>query len=390
MESVIPKRMQATLLKIRGDHPFFGTLALFAEFQMTSAVAAAATDGKTVYFNPDFVDGLDSGRLCGLITHELMHAALLHTVRRRTREPLIWNIAADIVVNAMIQQGTSYPLPDGAVEDSSLGHLSVEEVYEQLAHNGSEIPTLGLLDLLSPTDGWNGGLGGAADAAAPGALADGEMGRLQRHWRGALQQAGAVVRRTGKGFGCNGLDAVRDIRDACDSRIDWRDLLWQFVVATPFDFGGFDRRHIHRGLYLEDMVGESIRVAICIDTSGSIGGRELDAFYGEVRGILDAYPHIRGQLLFADTNLYGPHEFSASVPMPQARGGGGTFFAPFFDWVAQQGRGEAPELCLYFTDGFGLFPDSTPTVPVLWVVSPGGLESSKFPFGTVARMIDQS
>jgi predicted metal-dependent peptidase len=384
MTGAIPKRLQAALLRIRGDHPFFGTLALFADFQVTAAVATAATDGKTLFFNPEFVEKLDAGKLCGLISHELMHAALLHTVRRREREPLTWNIAADIVVNAMIRTGTDYPLPEGAVEDPSLAHLSVEEVYEQLARTGHKLPTLGLMDLLSPPVG--GGIGSESDG---GALAEGEIGKLQRQWRGALQQAGAVVRRTGKGFGREGLEAVRDIQNACEPQVDWRSLLWQFVVATPFDFAGFDRRFVHRGLYLEDMVGESIEVAICIDTSGSIGGVELDSFYGEIRGILDAYPHIRGQLFFADANLYGPHEFSASVPMPKARGGGGTDFVPFFDWIARRGRNDAPAICIYFTDGYGSFPAVVPGVPVLWVVSSGGLQSSGFPFGTVARMIDE-
>ena len=73
-----------------------------------------------------------------------------------------------------------------------------------------------------------------------------------------------------------------------------------------YDFGGFDRRFIHRKLYLEDVVGESVEVAICIDTSGSIQNKELSAFMGEIQGILDAYPQIRGTLFFADADLYGP------------------------------------------------------------------------------------
>ena len=43
-------------------------------------------------------------------------------------------------------------------------------------------------------------------------------------------------------------------------------------------------------------------------------------------------------------------------------------------------------LCLYFTDGYGSFPDRPPESPVLWVVMPGGIESTGFAFGQVARM----
>ncbi len=388
MTQDIPKRLQGALLRIRGDHPFFGTLALFAEFRVTDDLATAATDGKVLWFNPAFVEKQDPTQLCGLVAHELLHAALQHVYRRRERDATLWNIAADIVVNGMIRKDTTYQLPEGGVEDATLAHLSVEEIYEQLNTGKKKLPKITLLDLLP-------GLGDDSDAASaggPSGAYDGCLGQskaeqLQRHWRAALQQAGAVARRINRGFGKNGLDGVREFDGATNPSLSWREILWQFMVATPYDFGGFDRRFIHRKLYLEDVVGESVEVAICIDTSGSIGGDELSAFMGEIQGILDAYPQIRGTLFFADAALYGPHEFSKDMPMPEARGGGGTSFVPFFDWVGQQESGGTQPLCIYFTDGYGSFPRAPPESPVLWVVMPGGLESTSFPFGEVARMV---
>jgi predicted metal-dependent peptidase len=236
------------------------------------------------------------------------------------------------------------------------------------------VPEIGLLDLLAGTEGQG------------GSLSETEHAELQRHWRGALQQAGAVARRVGRGFGRTGLDAVRDIQDATSPNLGWRELLWQFMVATPFDFGGFDRRFIHRKLYLEDVVGESVQVAVCVDTSGSVGGAELGAFLAEVRGILDAYTQIRGQLFYADADLYGPYEFSAGDAIPAAKGGGGTSFVPFFDWIHRQEQQGTQLLAIYLTDGFGDFPKQAPDSPVMWVVSAGGLESVAFPFGHVVRM----
>lgn len=370
----VPKRLHGALLRIRGDHPFFGALALFAEIRVDAGVPTAGTDGRALWFNPRFVEEQDSPQLCGLVAHELLHAALLHGQRRRERDPVLWNIAADIVVNGMIRAETTYTLPAGGVENAKLAHLSVEEVYEQLQSGRVPVPTIKLLDLLP-------------GAEEPGdSLSEAEHAGLQRHWRGALQQAGAVARRVGRGFGRAGLDAVREIRDATQPQLGWRELLWQFMVATPFDFGGFDRRFIHRKLYLEDVVGESVQVAVCVDTSGSIGGADLDAFMSEVRGILDAYPQIRGHLFYADADLYGPHEFSAADAFPATKGGGGTSFVPFFDWMHGQEQQGAQPLAIYLTDGFGEFPRRTPDSPVMWVVSPGGLESAAFPFGHVVRM----
>ena len=43
-------------MRIRGDHPFLGTLALFAELRVTHEIDTAATDGRVLWFNPEFVD----------------------------------------------------------------------------------------------------------------------------------------------------------------------------------------------------------------------------------------------------------------------------------------------------------------------------------------------
>ena len=387
MAQDIPKRLQAALMRIRGDHPFFGTLALFAELRVTDDIDTAATDGRVLWFNPVFVDKLATNELCGLVAHELLHAALQHVYRRRERDARLWNIAADIVVNGMIRSDTAYELPKGGVEVPSLAHLSVEEVYEQFSAGKSKVPSITLLDLMPELAEREGeGVPASGHGSVDGCLERDKAERLERHWRAALQQAGAVARRINKGFGRHGLDGARELASATTAQVAWRELLWQFMVATPYDFGGFDRRFIHRKMYLEDVVGESVEVAICIDTSGSIGTQELSAFAAEVQGILDAYPQIRGTLFFADASLYGPHEFNFSSGLPPAKGGGGTSFVPFFDWIQQQELMGSHPLCIYFTDGFGTFPSSAPSADVLWVVIPGGLETPAFPFGTVARM----
>jgi predicted metal-dependent peptidase len=368
----IDKRLQGALLRIRGDHPFFGTLALFAEFRVSDTVPTAATDGKVLWFNPDFTAKQNPSQICGLIAHELLHAALQHLPRRRERDPQLWNIAADIVVNGMVAGDTNYTLPEGGVENISLAHLSVEEIYEKLITGKLKVPKIGLLDLL-----------GGGDHTA---IDEEQQSALQRHWRAAVQQASAVARRMNKGFGHKGLDSLRDITEATAPSLNWREILWQFLVSTPCDFSGFDRRFIWQKLYLEDVVGETVEVAIVLDTSGSIGGDELGAFMTEIQGILDAYPQIQGNLFFADADLYGPHPFNQHVGIPAPKGGGGTSFVPFFDWVRKEAQDGSVPLCIYFTDGYGSFPGVVPDVPVLWVVIPGGLESRDFPFGTVARM----
>ena len=122
------KVISASLLRLRMRSPFFATLALFARFIPTQSIATAATDGKDIYYNPDFLLPLSPSQQDGLLLHEVLHAALLHRIRRGVRHPVKWNIAADIVVNGMIMQQGGFALPEGGVRDKDLEHLSVEEI----------------------------------------------------------------------------------------------------------------------------------------------------------------------------------------------------------------------------------------------------------------------
>jgi predicted metal-dependent peptidase len=163
------------------------------------------------------------------------------------------------------------------------------------------------------------------------------------------------------------------------------------MVRTPDDFSGFDRRHIWQGLYVDALENESLDVDVCIDTSGSIDNVQLSLFLAELRGIVGAYPSVRCRLYYADAACHGPFEVDANADFSVAKGGGGTDFQPFFEQTAptqftnHAGHGE-PRLAIYLTDGEGIFPSEAPDRPVLWVVTPGGADSAKFPFGTVVRM----
>jgi predicted metal-dependent peptidase len=153
------------------------------------------------------------------------------------------------------------------------------------------------------------------------------------------------------------------------------------------DFAGFDRRFIGHGMYLEALEGESISVRIAVDTSGSVDSGVLSRFLTEVHEIVRMYPHLEAELFYADTRLYGPFELNPGA-IEKPKGGGGTSFEPFFEHFRDSGTPGETTLLIYLTDGYGSFPNFIPEQPALWVVTPGGLPSSEFPFGEVARLRD--
>lgn len=364
-------------MRLNARSPFFATLALFARVQASQRVPTAATDGRDIYVNPDFFAKLAPAEQDAVFLHEVLHAALLHVTRRATRDPHGWNIAADIVVNGMIEKA-GYGLPKGAVRDPALENLSTEEVYERVMQNAARRAMQTVADLLD----------GAPDDAAEGegeSTHDGEKkAELEAHWRNARRQAEVAEENFMPGKTPMSLE--REIRQLDASTLDWRTYLWRYLVQTPTDFSGFDRRFVGQGLYLETLAGESVKVFVAVDTSGSVSPDYLKALVSEVQGILEAYPHLRCDLYYADTKLHGPYVLRPGSAVPKPVGGGGTDFRPFFERVRGENDIWTPTVAVYLTDGFGDFPESAPSFPVLWAVTPRGRDLDQFPFGETVRL----
>ncbi|MFM7675155.1 MAG: DUF2201 family putative metallopeptidase [Synechococcus sp.] len=368
--------ISATRLRLRMHTPFFAALAMFAEVRFTEDVPMAATDGRTLWFHPQVYADLPAGERDAVFLHELLHAALLHPQRCGVREVMLFNIAADIVVNGMIAADAALELPAGAIRNEKLEHHSVEELYELLSQDRRP-PKLPLADLLSV-------------AAEPQVGVDElhslhDRQELEAYWKQAIQQAQVLARSQGKGDLPRGLSRHLDAIAA--PQLDWRSQLWRYLVHTPNDYAGFDRRFLHQDLYLDALEGQSVEVFCCIDTSGSVGEKELSSFLSELRGILSAYPLLCCLLWYADARCYGPYELSSDSELPAPEGGGGTDFRPFFTQVAKAWSREKEAVCVYLTDGYGSFPEWEPELPTLWVVVPGGLEDAEFPWGEVVRLL---
>jgi predicted metal-dependent peptidase len=366
-QTTIERSISSSLLRLRMNAPFFAALSLFATFRADPSIPTAATDGRTVFYNPAYLEALPQRQLDGLLLHEVMHAALLHPARRGTRETVRWNIAADIVVNGIVSKQAYLELPPGGIREPALELLRVEEIYELLTANHTQH-----CDCLREQS-----RDGGPDAAR-------RLVELETYWERAMRQAEAVAR-MGQGTLPAGMERILGGLGA--AQVDWRSALWRFLVRTPTDFSGFDRRFFHRGLYLEMLEGDGLRAYLAVDTSGSVGETELRLFMGEVGGILGAYPHISAELYYADAELHGPFDLAEQLVAPTPMGGGGTAFEPFFGHLAEHHQGGDAAVAIYLTDGYGSFPVTPPGIPTLWVVTPGGLADEDFPFGDVVRLL---
>ena len=386
------KRIAASQIRLSESFPFFGALLMMAPIVMTDTIPTAATNGRDLLFNADFVHSLNAQELDGLLVHELLHLALSHVPRRGVRDHMIWNIAADIHVNGIVHSMKQLKLPAGAVEDLGLAPLCVEEIYEKLLNDRKgtsksrlrlrrEAYKLDVVDLVElPDDGWD-----SHDSINTSDLS----AELVNTWTSNVSCALGMAGKQHHGSPPAAL--LRSVLEANSPQIDWQSALWRSVVRTPDDFAGFDRRHLWRGLYVEVLEADTVDIDVCIDTSGSVSDSQLSEFLGVLRNIVCSYPSVRCRLYYADSQCVGPIEVDVNRPLASAVGGGGTDFRPFFAAIAARvaadgAHSNASPTVIYITDGYGMFPKTAPDFDVLWVVTAGGRESRDFAFGTVLRM----
>jgi len=355
-------RVKASLVRIKGSHPFFGALALFLQHRLDDAIPTACTNGREIVFNPSFVMQLSSAELDGVMVHEILHASLRHCQRCGHRDPKIWNLAADIVVNAIIDELDTLALPDSAIRHPYLGTHEVEKVYAIL-HKDTHLKKLSsdMLDLVFQ---------GPQDESAE-----------KEFWRSAYGRAQLLCKDYGNIPGA----LQREMDHLLGATLDWRTILWRYLVRSPVDYDAYDHRFISRGLYVEELNHEQVLVRVCIDTSGSIENRHLLEFLAELDGVARSYPHMDMQFYWADTELHGPYP-QEDVGRLRPLGGGGTDFCPFFEHMEQNTDGLGQPLLVYLTDGHGCFPEKPPVSEVLWVLTEDGADQESFPFGQVTRL----
>src|SRR5664279_2071569 len=121
-------RIQKARTTLLLDHPFFGSLLFRLKGRESRSISTMATDGVSLYYNPEFVDTLNSATLAGVLAHEVMHPALQHHVRRSKRDPRQWNEACDYAINPLLLDA-GLSLPEGVLVDHRFRGMSAERIY---------------------------------------------------------------------------------------------------------------------------------------------------------------------------------------------------------------------------------------------------------------------
>jgi predicted metal-dependent peptidase len=401
LRTAVETRRLALLARV----PFFGILLGYlrlveqpaAWFAERGLCATACTDGERIVYCREWFEELlrtDPEMILTVLAHEALHPALSHLWRRETRDPLLWNVSADAVCNDILERNGFRLSSDFIRRRPEWKDLPEEVIYERLKRNAIPITITFALqgDMLEPGatgDQTGAGDGNGKDPGAKtvgGAAQDGADAaqRAQDLWRRRLVRAYHAAK--SQGHTPAGVGELID--ELLYPTQDWRVLLARFIQPTLFDYDWLrpDRRLLGAyDLYVPTLAGERLEDVVCyVDTSSSMSGAEIRACLSEVRGILQAFPQVRAHLVTGDAQVWQWQELTEQDPVPrEIKGRGGTDFRPVFDEIHR--RGITPTALTMFTDGMGTYPETTPSYPVLWVLT---RNHEKPPFGAITVLVD--
>ncbi len=343
------ERIDRAKAKMLLAHPWWATLLLRLRVRESpSTTPTCATDGTYLYYRSEWIEGLTIDELVGVLMHEVAHCALMHPFRCGGRDPVRWNVAIDAAANALLL-AAGVTLPDDHIPPAPL-ELTAEEIYELPEMEGFRARE----DVIPAS---------AGQSTNPT-----ESPLDEREWRSILIAA----------HGLEPVGLARSIETAIQPKVDWREQLSTFILAKRRSNTRTWERPSRRVPGTPGWRYESeSHIAVCIDTSGSIGQDELSAFAAECQAIL-TLSGMSAWIIAADAEVSAFVEPGEPFPT-ELGGGGGTDFRP----AITKAESLDVQAIVYLTDGAGEYPSGS-SLPVLWALT----QHVPVPFGTAIYLED--
>ena len=381
-------------------HPFFGNMATRLRIvEADDWLGTAAVDGRNLYFNTQFFNAMSNKEIEFVIAHEILHCVFDHLLRREDRDAMIFNIAADYIVNNLLVRDRIGEIPKlvDCFQDFKYEGWSSEEVYDDIFEKYDQEQLEQLGELLDEHIDWEGdgnegdgkskeGKGGGGENKRPSYSKD-ELKKIRDEIKESMINAAQSA-----GAGNTPAGVQRIIKELTEPKMNWRQLLRQQIQSTiksDFTFTRPSRKGQMSGAILPGMSFQNtIDICVSIDMSGSIGDKQAKDFLSEVQGIMDEFQDYKIKVWCFDTQVYNEADFTSdngeNIEDYEVLGGGGTDFMA--NWTYMKEQDIQPKKFIMFTDGYAWDswgdPDYCDTI---FVVHSNHDKNIQAPFGQTAH-----
>ena len=341
------------------SYPLLGGIAAGIELVADSelarahgiAIAAVDTEAAEIYVNP--LRRFEDEEWRFILAHEMLHAALRHGDRCGTRDPYLFNIACDYVINGWLDEMRIGTMPEGLLHDPQLAGLSSEEVHDRIAGDLRRMRRLATLRGKGVGDVLGGPLGSPRDYVD-----------LDEFYRRGLARGLDLHQQQERGFLPGGL--VEEIRALSHPPLPWDAQLARWFdefVPSPQPVRSYARPSRRQsatpgipraGRYFPPEEIPRCTFGVVLDTSGSMSRTLLGKALGAIASYAEARDVPAARVVFCDA---APHD-AGYLPVTEiaqrvrVHGRGGTVLQPGIDLLHRADDFPAGAPVLVITDGW--------------------------------------
>lgn len=360
-------------------------------------IGGFVTDGNHLFYDPAalLVTYLEEPNVAvRAYLHVLMHCVFYHYFSVENKNPEYWNLAVDIAVENIILDldlSAAALSKDGEIKDQLrkirkwVPELTAEKIYREFMVHGLSTDaqrTYQRLFTVDVHDVWY----QKSDRPTE------EIIITQNQWK----QISERIKTELKTFTKNqeGMDDfLGNLEEATKQRYNYEEILERFSVTgeeIAINDDEFDYIYYTYGLQtygnlpliepLEYKEVKKVReFVIAIDTSASCRGDIVKGFLQETYEILKKSENFFHKInihiiqcdatIQSDTLITGDEDFKQFIKNGKLNGFGATDFRPVFSYVdtlLEEGAFENLKGLIYFTDGYGIYPERMPVYDVIF------------------------
>lgn len=373
---------------------FFDSAIARLKTELVYGMGGVYIDSSIMYFDPAFLLReymSESGVAVRCYLHMLLHCIFFHQFQYNRLEEDYWNLACDIAVESIILDmgfSSAALTRDARAEDAlfrlkkRVPVLTAEKIYREFLINSpsddfmKEYTSLFMVDR---HDAWRG---------KPAE----EIMLTEEEWRKISKRIQTELKAFSKNQTASEL-LEKNLVEATREKYDYKALLERFTVMgeeISVNDDEFDYIYYTYGLSLygnmplieplEYKETKKVReFVIAIDTSASCRGEIVKAFmqktYEILKGTENFFSKINvhivqcDSMIQEDTKITCEEDFLKFIKEGEIKGFGSTDFRPVFHYVdelKQKGEFENLKGLIYFTDGYGIYPERMPEYDVIF------------------------
>ena len=357
-ERVLDLELDKTKSKvfILNNAAFLGCMLANITFRWDDQIPTASIGNNLLSWNPRWFLSLVPETRKTVLVHEIWHEALLHGLRRQTRDPKIWNYACDIFINNKLEdEGYSFVGVETCWKDQQFRGMNEEAIYDILMKNAIEPP---------PSGSW--GVPEGDEGDMQNVLGqEGNMHQAVNNVMRAAQQA-----RIAKQAGSIPGNVIELLNRFLRPKVAWESLLRQFFTDLNQDDYTWARpNRRYQNIYLPSIGNVENKLAHLIyyqDVSGSVTTNDMIRFNSEVKYVKETFKPEKMTIVQFDHKIQSEIVINDGDDFSEIKivGRGGTSFVPVRNHIEKH----RPTAAMIFTDleCTAMEPPSYP-VPIIWI-----------------------